>query len=83
EKGPDLGLSGFEEAKVARAAQTLENRQRQKPKANQEVFDLWSTPTKAERWKAERADEEEHVAFPKGPSSPKLWYLVPIKAPKS
>lgn len=58
EKGPDLGLSGFEEAKVARAAQTLENRQRQKPKANQEVFDLWSTPTKAERWKAERADEE-------------------------
>ncbi|CAE7252720.1 unnamed protein product [Symbiodinium sp. CCMP2456] len=62
EKGPDLGLSGFEEAKVARAAQTLENRQRQKPKANQEVFDLWSTPTKAEQWNAERADEEEHVA---------------------
>eukprot|EP00439_Symbiodinium_sp_Y106_P019144 s2556_g2.t1 len=61
EKGPDLGLSGFEEAKVARAAQTLENRQRQKPKANQEVFDLWSAPTKAEQWKAERADEEELV----------------------
>lgn len=57
EKGPDLGITGSEEAKVERTMQRLANRQPEKPKGP-EVFDLWSTPTKAEQWKAEKEDAQ-------------------------
>ncbi|CAK9047841.1 unnamed protein product [Durusdinium trenchii] len=57
EKPPKLGLTGSEEAKVERTLQRLANR-REEPKKGPEVFDLWSMPTKAEQWKAEKDDEE-------------------------
>ncbi|CAJ1413334.1 unnamed protein product [Effrenium voratum] len=52
-----LGLSGSEEAKLERELQRQANWRPDGPKAP-ELFDLWSTPTPAEQWKAEKADEQ-------------------------
>eukprot|EP00931_Biecheleriopsis_adriatica_P104233 TRINITY_DN78927_c1_g1_i1.p1 TRINITY_DN78927_c1_g1~~TRINITY_DN78927_c1_g1_i1.p1 ORF type:complete len:479 (-),score=133.94 TRINITY_DN78927_c1_g1_i1:85-1467(-) len=58
-KGPNIGMSAYEEAKVARAGEQMQaNRKQKRPAPEPEVFDLWSLPTSAEKRRREAADDE-------------------------
>mmetsp|Transcript_47554 Transcript_47554/g.83640 ORF Transcript_47554/g.83640 Transcript_47554/m.83640 type:complete len:420 (-) Transcript_47554:96-1355(-) len=46
-KGPNIGLSASEEAKIERAERQLEASRQPAPKKGPEVFDLWSSPAAA------------------------------------
>jgi len=59
-KGPDLGLSAAEEAKVARAEGALgASRKRPRGSSEPEVFDLWAAPDPATAAKQKARAEEE------------------------
>eukprot|EP00930_Biecheleria_cincta_P029320 TRINITY_DN20409_c0_g1_i1.p1 TRINITY_DN20409_c0_g1~~TRINITY_DN20409_c0_g1_i1.p1 ORF type:complete len:470 (+),score=116.45 TRINITY_DN20409_c0_g1_i1:28-1437(+) len=58
-KGPNIGMSAYEEAKIAKADSQVEaNRRQKRPAPEPTVFDLWSAPTKAEAYEKQKADQQ-------------------------
>jgi len=57
-KGPKIGMSAYEEAKISRAGDQMAANRKQKRPSAPGLFDLWSEPTPAERHRSELADDE-------------------------
>eukprot|EP00443_Scrippsiella_acuminata_P023495 CAMPEP_0115273076 /NCGR_PEP_ID=MMETSP0270-20121206/54956_1 /TAXON_ID=71861 /ORGANISM="Scrippsiella trochoidea, Strain CCMP3099" /LENGTH=433 /DNA_ID=CAMNT_0002689511 /DNA_START=48 /DNA_END=1345 /DNA_ORIENTATION=- len=79
DKGPKLGLTATEEAKIARAENRLTAGRAAKRRAvDPEVFDLWAEPSAAEKTKLAAEKEEQRASTVR-----RAALSAPNKAPKT